>query len=107
MPIVKHLIEIAGLSSLEGLRLFAVLFAILNMSGAGLAQAQTKYSPIPEYKRVGRGTQTLLLIPCMSCRWNEWEEFMERNQAKYTMYAVTIPGYGGTPVPDLSKDTDR
>jgi pimeloyl-ACP methyl ester carboxylesterase len=43
----------------------------------------------------------------MSCRWNEWEEFMERNQAKYTMYAVTIPGYGGTHLPDLPKDTDR
>src|SRR5262245_28897809 len=107
MPIVKHLIETAAFSPLEGLRLCAVLLAILNLSGACLAQAQTKYSPIPEYKRVGQGTQTLMLIPCMSCRWNEWEEFMERNQAKYTMYAVTIPGYGGTPVPGLPKDTDR
>src|SRR5262245_158724 len=107
MPVVKHLIKIGAFSSLGGVKLCAVLLAILNVSGAGLAQAQTKYSPIPEYKRVGHGTQTLLLIPCMSCRWNEWEEFMERNQAKYTMYAVTIPGYGGTPAPELPRDTDR
>jgi ketosteroid isomerase-like protein/pimeloyl-ACP methyl ester carboxylesterase len=107
MPIVKHLMEITAFSSLKGLKLCAVLLAILDVSGAGLAQAQTKYSPIPEYKKVGHGTQTLLLIPCMSCRWNEWEEFMERNQTKYTMYAVTIPGYGGAPAPDLPRDTDR
>ncbi|HEY9429856.1 MAG TPA: hypothetical protein VI260_00070 [Blastocatellia bacterium] len=46
MPIVKHSIEIAAFSSLGGLRLCAVLLAILGVSAAGLAQAQTKYSPI-------------------------------------------------------------
>lgn len=56
---------------------------------------------IPELVIQGSGEPTLLLIPCMSCRWNAWEEFMERNAEKYTMYAVTIPGYGGTPSPDL------
>ncbi len=31
---------------------------------------------------------------------------MERNVDKYKMVAVTLPGYGGTPTPDLPKNTD-
>ena len=54
----------------------------------------------------GIGEQKVLLIPCMSCRWNEWEEFMERNADKYTMYAITVPGYGGTAAPNLPMDTE-
>ncbi len=30
---------------------------------------------------------------------------MDRNKDKYKMYAVTIPGYGGTPIPDLPVNT--
>ncbi len=57
--------------------------------------------PITDYSISGSGSDTLLLIPCMSCRWNEWESFMERNGERYTMFAITIPGFGGTPVPQL------
>ncbi len=67
-------------------------------------RAEQKFFPIPEYQKVGSGAETLLLIPCMSGRWNQWQEFMERNQTRYTMYAITIPGFGGTPVPDLPTD---
>lgn len=56
---------------------------------------------IPEYKKVGGNGPTILLIPCMSCRWNQWESFMDQNKDRYTMYAVTIPGEGGTVVPEL------
>lgn len=56
---------------------------------------------LPEAVVRGEGDQVLLMIPCMSGRWLQWEPFMERNQSAYTMHAVTIPGYGGTAVPDL------
>ena len=42
MPIVKHSIEIAAFSLPGGLRLCAVLLAILGVSGVGLAQAHFK-----------------------------------------------------------------
>ncbi|MGH2403639.1 MAG: alpha/beta fold hydrolase, partial [bacterium] len=29
--------------------------------------------------------------------WRVWENFMERNAHRYTMYAITPPGYSGTP----------
>ncbi len=61
---------------------------------------------LPEVVVKGEGGINLLLIPCMSCRWNEWEEFMDRNTEKYKMYAVTIAGYGGTPVPNLPMNTN-
>lgn len=60
---------------------------------------------LPEVEKKGDGPVPMLIIPCMSCRWNAWEEFMERNVSRYRMYAVTLPGFGGTPVPDLPINT--
>ena len=70
------------------------------------AQQITSTDKIPEVVISGEGAINLLLIPCMSCRWNAWEEFMERNAKKYKMYAVTIPGYGGTSAPELPLNTE-
>ena len=61
---------------------------------------------ISEFERHGSGPQTLLLIPCMSCRWESWQGFMQRNQDRYTMIAVTLPGFGGTPVPALPMNSN-
>ena len=63
---------------------------------------------IPEFQVKGNGPEVLVLVPCMSCRWTEWEEFMDREsaQGRFTMYAVTLPGFGGTPVPDLPVDSN-
>lgn len=62
---------------------------------------------LPELVIKGDGETNLILIPCMSCRWNEWEEFMERNKDTYKMFAVTIAGYGGTPIPDLPMNSNE
>ncbi len=69
------------------------------------AQEIMSTEKLPELVIKGKGEINLLLIPCMSCRWNEWEEFMDRNIEKYKMYAITIPGYGGTPIPNLPMNT--
>lgn len=61
---------------------------------------------LPEVVISGEGETTMLLISCMSCRWNTWEEFMARNGDRYTMYAVTVPGYGGTAVPEIPSNTE-
>lgn len=62
-------------------------------------------SSLGEVYKLGTGRDTLILIPCASCRWRSFDEFMVRNQDRYTMYAVTLPGYGGTEPPDLPKWT--
>src|SRR5688572_15462381 len=63
--------------------------------------AQPPTITIPEIQEIGRGGPAVLLIGCMSCRWQTWEPFMARNNSRYRMIAVTLPGFGGTPVPAL------
>lgn len=64
---------------------------------------QAVASRLGEAYRLGSGEPVLLLIPCASCRWRSFDEFMQRNAERYTMYAVTLPGYGGTRPPDLPR----
>lgn len=62
---------------------------------------------LPEVEKRGTGPVPMVIIPCMSCRWASFNTFMERNHARYTMYAVTLPGFGGTPTPELPMYTDH
>ncbi len=51
-------------------------------------------------RRFGEGPKPMLLIPGLGFGDVVWSEFMERHRAAYTMYAVTLPGFGGTaPLP--------
>lgn len=84
--------------------LFIGLFFCVNLLNA---QDIIRTDKIPELVIEGTGNETLLLIPCMSCRWNEWEEFIERNRDRYTMYAITPPGFGGSPPPQFSGYTSN
>jgi len=74
------------------------LMWFVSCFGAVLAEEPAE---ITDYSIVGEGAVKVLIIPCMSCRWRAFDGFMQRNKDKYTMYAVTIPGYGGSKIPDL------
>lgn len=50
-------------------------------------------------KRVGSQGPPMILIPGAGFGGDVFDEFMERHSGKYRMYAVTIPGFGGTPAP--------
>ena len=41
----------------------------------------------------------MILLPDLSSDWTLYQNFIERNRDRYTMYAVTLPGYGRTPPP--------
>ncbi|HET9368814.1 MAG TPA: alpha/beta hydrolase [Vicinamibacterales bacterium] len=47
-------------------------------------------------RKVGDGPRVMLLIPGIGFGDNVWDEFIERHRAEATMYAVTLPGFGGT-----------
>jgi len=99
--------------------LLPFIYTIVFIAGSSQASAQSRPAPLAyadgkfeniksnlgEVYKLGTGRDTLLLIPCASCRWRSFDEFMVRNQDRYTMYAVTLPGYGGTEPPDLPKWT--
>lgn len=58
-------------------------------------------------RRFGEGPKTMLLIPGVGFGDGIWTEFMERRRADYTMYAITLPGFGGTPPLSMPADPSR
>lgn len=83
--------------------ILGVLF-FTNSSNLALADSQ-EIVPITDYKIIGEGEETLVIIPCFSCRWKSFEPFMERNIKRYKMLAVTLPGHGGTGFPEIPLNT--
>ena len=57
-------------------------------------------------EKMGRGPIPVILIPDYGTDWTLYRTFMERNRDRYTMYAVTLPGFGDTPVPPKPKFYD-
>jgi pimeloyl-ACP methyl ester carboxylesterase len=61
--------------------------------------APVPFKPIPHVEKRGDGPINMVLIPGLSCDWTVYDAFMKRNEHKYTMYAVTLPGFGGSDAP--------
>ncbi len=59
-------------------------------------------TPLAHVEQAGDGPTQLILIPGWMCDWTVWDEFMQRNSDRYTMRAVTLPGFVGedSPKPD-------
>jgi pimeloyl-ACP methyl ester carboxylesterase len=47
----------------------------------------------------GSGSKSMILIPGLGFSGNVLNGFMEKFSGEYRMYAVTLPGFGGTPAP--------
>lgn len=56
---------------------------------------------IPQFVKAGKGKQTLILIPGLGFDASVFKDFMDANKNNYTMYAVTIPGFGKTQAPPM------
>jgi pimeloyl-ACP methyl ester carboxylesterase len=52
-------------------------------------------------KKMGHGPKKMILIPGLGFGWHVYEDFMKTNLDGYTMYAVTLPGFGDTPAPPM------
>jgi pimeloyl-ACP methyl ester carboxylesterase len=100
------------------LKLTACFFALLYFTGFAVCQNNTGqpttnnlvfangyktgvYGAIPQYIKKGRGKQTLILIAGLGFNVSVFNDFMAANSNKYTMYAVTIAGYGTTKAPPM------
>jgi len=58
--------------------------------------AQVPLAPLGHVEVRGTGPIAMVLIPGLACDWTVFDTFMTRNAQKYTMYAVTLPGFGGS-----------
>ncbi|MBK6939316.1 MAG: alpha/beta hydrolase [Planctomycetes bacterium] len=61
---------------------------------------------IAHVERRGDGPIPMLLLAGAPYGWKVWEQFMERNASRYTMWAVTPAGYDATPPPAMPEDED-
>lgn len=61
----------------------------------------SKPGELGRVKKVGNGPKEMILIPGFGFPGEIFDEFMNANKARYTMYAITLPGYGGTQAPPM------
>jgi len=57
------------------------------------------------YTKAGSGPQAVIFIPGLGFGGDIFDELMDRWSEKYTMYAVTLAGFGGTPAPPSPPET--
>lgn len=83
---------------------FLCVTSLASAQTATTAPATTQPAPVPfkpiaHIEKHGDGPINMVLIPGLSCDWTVFDAFMKRNAHKYTMYAVTLPGFGGSEAP--------
>lgn len=94
-----------------------LLVTLLQQKGVSQAQDSTlnnlmlpegyvtsAYGAIPHYSKSGKGKNTLILIPGWGFDETVFSDFVRANKKRYTIYSVTIPGYGKTSAPPLPKE---
>src|SRR6188768_2029468 len=61
----------------------------------------SQYGAIVSYTKSGKGTDQLILIPGLGFDASVFSDFVERNKKNFTMYSITLPGYGKTSAPPM------
>ncbi|HKE04824.1 MAG TPA: hypothetical protein VKE91_12250, partial [Blastocatellia bacterium] len=82
------------------------LHRLVNDSGAKPPGGSTPLGNLGAVEKRGRGPIPMILIADIRTDWSLYRSFMDRNAERYTMYAVTLPGYGGTPAPPRPETLD-
>ncbi len=82
------------------------LHRLVNDSGAKPPGGTTPLGNLGAVEKRGRGPIPMILIADIKTDRSLYRTFMDRNADRYTMYAVTLPGYGGTPAPPRPETLD-
>lgn len=53
--------------------------------------------PSLHVKVVGKGKQSMILIPGLTCPGEVWNETVERYKKEYTCHVISLPGFAGQP----------
>lgn len=73
-------------------------------SAPAAPSAAPAVTPLAHVEARGSGPVTLILVPGLACDWTVYEAFMTRNKDRYTMLAVTLPGFGQSQPPPAGVD---
>jgi pimeloyl-ACP methyl ester carboxylesterase len=79
---------------------------LVNDAGAKQPGGSTPLGNLGAVEKRGRGPIPMILIADIRTDWSLYRSFMDRNAERYTMYAVTLPGYGGAPAPPRPESLD-
>lgn len=63
----------------------------------------TSWGAIPAYYKSGKGKKTLIIIPGLGFDGSIFKDFVKSNRTRYTMYVVTLPGFGRSQAPPMPK----
>jgi pimeloyl-ACP methyl ester carboxylesterase len=74
----------------------AATLALITLAPDAMAESVRAPDGLAHVEKMGDGPVDLVLIPGLASDWTVWRAFMERNADRYTMYAVTLPGFGGS-----------
>ncbi|MFM9956595.1 MAG: alpha/beta fold hydrolase [Phycisphaerales bacterium] len=75
-------------------------------SASGSPSTPAAVTPVAHVETRGTGPKHVVLVPGIACDWSVWDAFMTRNAERFTMHAVTLPGFAGSaapPMPDADK----
>ena len=61
----------------------------------------TKLGELGAVRKIGSGPKDMVLIAGLGFGNEIWDGFAEKRKDRFTMYAVTLPGFGGTPAPSM------
>jgi pimeloyl-ACP methyl ester carboxylesterase len=61
----------------------------------------SEYAAIPAYTKTGSGSRDLIVIPGLGFDACIFDDFVKENKKKFTIYAITIPGFGNTRAPAM------
>jgi pimeloyl-ACP methyl ester carboxylesterase len=89
--------------------MFPAFLAQARLGGPNAGAPPASFTPLGELAHVekaGTGPIPMILIPDYGTDWTLYRTFMERNRERYTMYAVTLPGFGGSLAPPRPKVFD-
>ncbi len=96
--------------------LLTTVGVVLSLTAAGVAEPTpsaptpatapastdgTAITPLAHVVKRGTGPINVVLIPGVGCDWTVFDTFMTRNAERYTMHAVTLPGFGGSTAPPM------
>lgn len=108
---------LAGIMLISGITVGGVAFAQENQCKPRMEQdpSRNNLAHAPGYMtgdpdrpgrvtKVGTGSQPMVLVAGMGFGSDIFDSFMERHKKEYTMYAVTLAGFGGTPAPPMPPD---
>lgn len=64
-----------------------------------------KFGELVNIQKTGSGKRTMVIIPGLGFDASVFDDFREVNKNQFTMYTITIPGYGNTMAPPMRPDS--